>query len=185
MSPDIPSLCVDPENTPEASTERGHGRPVTMQEVVIVFQPLWQDVKGNDPPTALPDLQNRHSALTLCCHAFTNLYDWLTYVEDILKNVFNRFVNDASVSKWWQVLFYVANYPFEFLFKHSCSPYAQTPPSSPLHGEPAVEASEPLRLLHPPLHHQQEHLLPVDAIRAQKWASNTFCRQWHWMWKTL
>lgn len=47
------------------------------------------------------------------------------------------------------------------------TPYAQTPPSSPLHGEPAVEASEPLRLLHPPLHHQQEHLLPVDTIRAQ------------------
>lgn len=47
------------------------------------------------------------------------------------------------------------------------TPYAQTPPSSPLHGEPEVVASELLRLLHPPLHHQQEHLLPVDTIRAQ------------------
>lgn len=60
MSPDIPGLCVDPENAPKAGTERGHGRPMTVQEVVVVFQPLWQDVKGNDPPAALPDLQKQN-----------------------------------------------------------------------------------------------------------------------------
>ncbi len=37
MSPDIPCLCVDPENAPKAGTERGHGRPMAVQEVVVVF----------------------------------------------------------------------------------------------------------------------------------------------------
>lgn len=68
MSPDIPGLCVNPENAPEAGTEGGHGGPMTMQEVVIVFQPLRQDVKGNDPPATFPHLpkekQPSDSALT-------------------------------------------------------------------------------------------------------------------------
>ncbi len=50
----------------------------------------------------------------------------------------------------------------------SITPCAQTPPSSPLHGEPAVAASERLQRLHPPLHHQRDSLLPVGTIRAQK-----------------
>lgn len=81
-------------------------------------------MKGNDPPAALPDLQNRDQ------------YEFhLISVHDLKRLCM------------------------------TITPCAQTPPSSPLHGEPAVAASE---LLHPPLHHQRDSLLPVGTIRAQK-----------------
>lgn len=31
---------------------------MSMQEVIVVFEPLWQDMKRDDPPVTLPDLKD-------------------------------------------------------------------------------------------------------------------------------
>ena len=57
MCPNVASLCMYSENAFEASPEGRHGWPVTMQQVVIVLEPVRQDVKGDDTPSTLPHLK--------------------------------------------------------------------------------------------------------------------------------
>lgn len=57
MGPDVASLCVDAEDAPEAGPEGGHRGPVAVQQVVVVLQPVGEHVVWDDPPAALPDLQ--------------------------------------------------------------------------------------------------------------------------------
>ena len=57
MGPDVARLRVDAEDAPEAGAEGGHGRPVAMQQVVVILQPVREHVVWDDPPAALPDLQ--------------------------------------------------------------------------------------------------------------------------------
>lgn len=56
MCPDVASLCVYSEDALETSPEGRHGWSVSMQQVVIVLQPVRQNVVGNDSPPALPHL---------------------------------------------------------------------------------------------------------------------------------
>lgn len=56
MCPDVASLCVYSEDALEASPEGRHGWSVSMQQVVIVLQPVRQNIVGNDSPSALPHL---------------------------------------------------------------------------------------------------------------------------------
>lgn len=57
MGPDVASLGVDAEDAPEAGPKGGHGGPVAVQQVVVVLQPVREHVIRDDPPAALPDLQ--------------------------------------------------------------------------------------------------------------------------------
>lgn len=56
MCPDVASLCVYSEDALETSPEGRHGWSVSMQQVVIVLQPVRQNIVGNDSPSALPHL---------------------------------------------------------------------------------------------------------------------------------
>lgn len=56
MSPDVASLCVYSEDALEAGPEGRHGWSVAMQQVVIVLQPVRQNIVGNHSPSALPHL---------------------------------------------------------------------------------------------------------------------------------
>ena len=57
VGPDVAGLRVDAEDAPEAGPEGGHGRPVAVQQVVVVLQPVGEHVVGDDPPATLPDLE--------------------------------------------------------------------------------------------------------------------------------
>jgi len=59
VSPDVSSLGVNSEDAAETGPEGGHRRSMSMQEVIIVLQPVWQHVKGNDSPAPLPNLKNK------------------------------------------------------------------------------------------------------------------------------
>lgn len=61
MCPDVASLCVYSEDALEAGPEGRHGWPVSVQQVVVVLQPVGQHVVGNDSPPALPHLGGKHS----------------------------------------------------------------------------------------------------------------------------
>lgn len=37
---------------------------MSVQEVIIVFEPLWQDMKRDDPPVTLPDLTDTFITIT-------------------------------------------------------------------------------------------------------------------------
>lgn len=67
MCPDVACLRVEAEDASETSTEGGHGRPVPMEEEVIVLQPVRQHIIRHDTPAALPDLQ-REKRRRLCRH---------------------------------------------------------------------------------------------------------------------
>lgn len=43
---------------------------MSMQEVIVVFEPLWQDMKRDDPPVTLPDL--RDTFITTTIHEIFN-----------------------------------------------------------------------------------------------------------------
>lgn len=56
MSPDVAGLGVDSEDALEARSEGRHRRPVSVQEKVVVFQPIRQHVVRDDAPPAFPHL---------------------------------------------------------------------------------------------------------------------------------
>lgn len=37
---------------------------MSMQEVIIIFEPLWQDMERDDPPVTLPDLADTSLSIT-------------------------------------------------------------------------------------------------------------------------
>lgn len=56
MCPDVSSLCVDSEDALEAGAKRRHGRPVAVEQEVVVLQPVGEHVVGYDAPPAFPHL---------------------------------------------------------------------------------------------------------------------------------
>lgn len=56
MCPDVSRLRVDSEDALEAGAERRHGRPVAVQQEVVVLQPIGQHIVRYDAPPALPHL---------------------------------------------------------------------------------------------------------------------------------
>lgn len=61
MGPDVAGFCVDAEDALEAGPEGGHGWPMAVQQVVIVFQPVGEHVIWDNPPASLPDLDRIHT----------------------------------------------------------------------------------------------------------------------------
>jgi hypothetical protein len=64
---------MDPEDASKAGAEGGHWGPVSMQEIVVVLQPLRQDVKRDYPPTTLPHLKHRGIGYHECLVHLTSL----------------------------------------------------------------------------------------------------------------
>lgn len=56
VSPDVARLCVDSEDALEARSEGRHRWPVSVQEKVVVLQPIRQHVMRDDTPPAFPHL---------------------------------------------------------------------------------------------------------------------------------
>ena len=56
VCPYVSSLRMQAEDATKASTERWHGGPVSVQQEIIVLQPVWEHVMRNNPPPALPNL---------------------------------------------------------------------------------------------------------------------------------
>ena len=59
MSPDVSCLGVNSEDASKTGPEGGHRGPMSMQEVIVVLQPLWQDMERDDPPAPLPHLKSK------------------------------------------------------------------------------------------------------------------------------
>lgn len=59
VCPDVSGLSVNSEDASEAGPEGGHRGPVSVQEVIIILQPLGQDVERDDSPAPLPNLKSR------------------------------------------------------------------------------------------------------------------------------
>ncbi len=64
MCPNVACFCMDSEDALETSSEGGHGRPVPMQQVIIILQPIREDVVWNDTPSALPHLRHQMKRIT-------------------------------------------------------------------------------------------------------------------------
>lgn len=64
MSPDVSGLGVNSEDASKAGSEGGHRRSMSMQEIIVVLQPVWQDMKRNDPPASLPNLKSSTNLIT-------------------------------------------------------------------------------------------------------------------------
>lgn len=58
VCPDVACLGVNAENAPEAGAEGGHGGPVSVQEVIIVLEPVGQHVVRDHTPAPFPYLQH-------------------------------------------------------------------------------------------------------------------------------
>lgn len=56
MSPNVSRLRVDSEDAPEAGPKRRHGWSVTVEEEVVVLQPIRKHVVRYDTPPTLPHL---------------------------------------------------------------------------------------------------------------------------------
>ena len=59
MSPDVSRLSVNSEDASKAGPERGHRGTMSVQEVIVVLQPLWKHMERDDPPASLPNLKKR------------------------------------------------------------------------------------------------------------------------------
>lgn len=57
VCPDVACLSMYSENAAEAGAKGGHGRPVSMQEVIVVFEPVGQDIVWDHTPASFPHLQ--------------------------------------------------------------------------------------------------------------------------------
>ncbi len=64
MCPNVACFCMDSEDALETSSEGGHGRPVPMQQVIIILQPIREDIMWNDTPSALPHLRHQMKRIT-------------------------------------------------------------------------------------------------------------------------
>lgn len=62
VCPDVSGLSVNSEDASEAGPEGGHRGPVSVQEVIIILQPLRQDMERNDSPAPLPNLKSSRSS---------------------------------------------------------------------------------------------------------------------------
>ncbi|GCB85718.1 hypothetical protein scyTo_0026425 [Scyliorhinus torazame] len=56
MCPDVAGLGVKPEDAAETSSEGRHRRPVSMQQKVIILQPIREHIVRYNTPPSLPNL---------------------------------------------------------------------------------------------------------------------------------
>lgn len=64
MCPNVSGFCMDSEDALETSSEGWHGRPVPMQQEIIILQPIREDIMWNDTPSALPHLRHQMKRIT-------------------------------------------------------------------------------------------------------------------------
>jgi hypothetical protein len=62
MRPDVSSLCVNPENGPEASVKGGQRWSVAGVQKIVVLQPVGQMLEVAHVPGNLPHLQSGANA---------------------------------------------------------------------------------------------------------------------------
>lgn len=77
MSPDVSRFSVNSEDASETGPKGGHGRPMSVQEVIIVLQPLRQDMERNYPPSPLPHLE-RNNSINWGCERYRGLSNQLS-----------------------------------------------------------------------------------------------------------
>lgn len=57
MCPDVACLSVYSENALKTGPERRHWGPVSMQEEVVILEPLRQHIMRDHSPSTFPDLE--------------------------------------------------------------------------------------------------------------------------------
>lgn len=128
MCPDVSSLCVNPKDAPKTGTEGRHGWAVSMKQVIIVLQPIGEEIVWNNSPTSFPNLvmarvcfnTNTLEIGHICYNYKSNTFDLKYNHCDQLITLLKTYVN----KEFWDIWRWT-------------SPCVQTPPSFPWHGVPA------------------------------------------------